>query len=194
MKIINAKKTKLYWIYYILAVFLFIGALIVAPVWNDTDLFFKNWGSKLLNILIAVAIFYYIIVYLFKKINSSKGAILILTIVEIVLLSLVALGSVLSQFKIINVSGPCQILGLALWLRGVIELVRAYYYRGFASKIKYSLVQLAIAIAMVTFGTYIFARPFISPTVMLWILVALLLVFGVYTLLYGISAKKTSKK
>lgn len=194
MKIIDAKKTRFYWVYFILAILLFLGALIVAPIWSGTDVFFKSWGAKLIDILIAVAIAYYIIVYLLKKVSSSKGAILILTIVEIVLLSLVALGSVLSQFKVINISGPCQVLGLALWLRGVIELVRAYYYRGFTSKIKYSLAQLAVAIAMVTFGTYIFARPIISSTTMLWILVALLIVFGVYTLLYGISAKKPSKK
>lgn len=194
MKILNARKSRLYWLYYILAVALTAGAIVLAPIWGSTDVFFKSWGSKIINILLAVAILYYVILYLFKKVRSSRGAVQILTAVEIVLLSLIALGCVLSQFRVINVSDPCQILGLALWLRGVIELVRAYYYRGSSSTIKYSLLQLAIAIAMVSFGVYIFARPFISRVAIQWILVCALLIFAVFTLLYGISAKPNKKK
>ena len=194
MKILNARKSRLYWLYYILAVALTAGAIVLAPIWGSTDVFFKSWGSKIINILLAVAILYYVILYLFKKVRSSRGAVQILTAVEIVLLSLIALGCVLSQFRVINVSDPCQILGLALWLRGVIELVRAYYYRGSSSTIKYSLLQLAIAIAMVSFGVYLFARPFISRVAIQWILVCALLIFAVFTLLYGISAKPNKKK
>ena len=67
MKIIDAKKTRFYWVYFILAILLFLGALIVAPIWSGTDVFFKSWGAKLIDILIAVAIAYYIIVYLLKR-------------------------------------------------------------------------------------------------------------------------------
>ncbi|MBR2295982.1 MAG: hypothetical protein IKA43_01080 [Clostridia bacterium] len=193
MKIINAKKTSFFWVYIVLSVLIAICALIVAPIWAKTDLFFKGWGAKLIDTLLAVAILYYVIIYLFRRVKSSSGAIQILIVVEIVLLSLIALGLLLSQFKIISISDPCQVLGVALWLRGTIELVRAYYYRGASSKMKYSLLSLAIAILMVSVGVYIFARPVLSRVSLQWVLVAFLLIASIYTLLYGISASPKRK-
>lgn len=191
------KLTKNYLACIILGVVCLIAALIFAPIWNFWESCpWKTWGMKIINILIAACIIYYLIAFLIKKIKGSgKRVIKVLTIVEFVLLSLIALGCIFTQFKLINVSGACQIFGLALWTRGVIELFRAYYYRS-DSKEVYPVWYLAISIAMVTFGTYCFAKPFIQDIVILWIFVIILLCLGILLLSLGFTSNrsKTSKK
>ena len=135
----------------------------------------------------------YLAFYLAKKIKApAKRAIKVLTIVEFTLLALIALGCIFTQFKIINVQGACQIFGLALWTRGAIEIFRAYYYRADSKEI-YPVWYLAISIALVSFGVWCFAKPFIQDIVILWLFVGLLFVSGVLLLVYGINSRQKKK-
>ena len=181
----------------ILGAICLLAALLFAPIWNFWDSCpWKTWGSQIINILIAFCIIAYLAFYLSKKVKGpAKRAIKVLTIVEFALLSLIALGCIFSQFKVINVQGACQIFGLALWTRGVIEVFRAYYYRS-DSKEVYPVWYLAISIVMLSFGVYCFAKPFIKDIVILWIFVTFLFVSGVLLLTFGInnSKKKSSVK
>jgi hypothetical protein len=172
-----------------------LAAILFAPIWNFwAKCPWKDWGTKIINILIAVLIICYLAFYLFKKIKKSgKRVIKVLTIVEFALLSLIALGCIFSQFKIINVNGACQIFALALWTRGSVELFRAYYYRA-DSKEVYPVWYLALSIAMVSIGAYCFAKPFISDIVILWIFVAFLLVLGLLLLVLGFNNLPKNKK
>ena len=175
-----------------------ISALLFAPIWNFWEKWpWKSWGMQILNILIAVVIICYLALYLFKKIkHTGKRVLQVLTIIEFVLLSLIALGCIFSQFNIINVKGACQIFGLALWARGCVEIFRAYYYRA-DSKEVYPVWYLAISITMITLGTYCFAKPFIQDIVILWIFVGILAVAGLLLLVLGLnnkSKKITTKK
>ena len=129
-----------------------------------------------------------------KKVKGpAKRAIKVLTIVEFAIFSLIALGCVFSQFKIINIKGACQIFGLALWTRGVIEIFRAYYYRA-DSKEVYPVWYLGLSIVMVTLGAYCFAKPFIQDIVILWIFVISLLLAGSLLLVLGITQIRNKKK
>ena len=140
--------------------------------------------------MIAACIILYLVLFLSKKIKGNgKRAIQVLTIVEFGLFSLIALGCVFSQFKVINIQGACQIFGLALWTRGTIEIFRAYYYRA-DSKEVYPLWYLGLSIVLITFGTWCFVKPFIQDVVILWIFVISLLVAGVLLLSYGINKRK----
>lgn len=171
-----------------------ITSLLFAPIWNFwKNCPWKNWGSQIINLLIAICIVLYLIYFLAKKVKGpSKRAIKVLTIVEFTILSLIALGCIFSQFKIINVQGACQIFGLALWTRGTTEIFRAYYYRA-DSKEVYPVWYLALSIAFVSFGVYCFAKPFIKDIVILWIFVAILFVLGVVLLSFGTNKRKTKK-
>ncbi len=193
-KKLNFKTTRNFWAYICFGVLAVIVAVILAPVWSDTDVFFKNWGSKIVNIMIAVAIIMYLIFFLAKKIKSySNSTILVLTVIEFVLLAIIALGCILSQFNVINIGGPCEILGLALWCRGTVELFRAYYYRR-ESSVYYPVWYVAIAVAMVTFGTYIFAKPFFHSTDIQWIFCGVTGVIGIFLIVYGIMVKPKKNK
>ena len=172
-----------------------LAALIFAPIWNFWEKCpWKTWGLQIVNLLIAAIVVSYLAIYLAKKLKrTKKRVILVLTIIEFVLLSLIALGCVFSQFKIINVNDAGQIFALALWIRGCVELFRAYYYRVDSTEV-YPVWYLAISIAMVTFGTYCFARPLITNSLILWLFVASLAVLGILLLASGFNGKNKAKK
>ena len=174
----------------ILGITFILASIIFAPIWSFwSSCPWGDWGIKIINILIAACIICYLAFYLAKKLTHGKRVIKVLTIVEFGILSLIALGCIFSQFKVINVQGACQIFGLALWTRGTIELFRAYYHRA-DSKEYYPVWYLAISIIMVTLGTWCFVKPFIQDIVILWIFVASLLILGLLLLVLGINQKK----
>lgn len=192
--IVKAKKTKLFWVYFVVALFVILGGVVLLPVWDNTDVFWKSWGSQIINIIIGACIIVYLLTFLLRKIlTRQKGVIMILTIVEFVVLSLVALGCILQQFQVINVGGACQILGLALWCRGVVECFRAYFHQS-GDKDKYPLYFLVIALAFVSFGTYMFAKPIFSDVEVLWVVSILIILVGLLLVTLGIMAKPNSKK
>ena len=172
-----------------------LASIIFAPVWDFWEKCpWRTWGNAILDILIALIIVAYLAFYVVKKIKTStRQVIRVLTIIEFVLLALVAIGCIFTQAKLIKVSGACQIFGLALWIRGTIELFRAYYHQA-DSKEKYPVWLLALSIFMVTFGTFAFAKPFISNLVILWVFVIALFLFGALLLVVGITTKKVRKK
>ena len=172
-----------------------LASILFAPIWDFWDKCpWKTWGHDIVNLLVATLIILYLALFLAKKIKApAKRVIKVLTIVEFALLALIALGCIFSQFKIINVSGACQIFSLALWIRGVVELFRAYYYRA-ESKEVYPVWYLGLSIVMVTFGAYCFAKPFIQDIVILWIFVISLLLAGSLLLVLGIVQIKNKKK
>ena len=178
----------------VLGIISLVMALLFAPIWDFWESCpWRTWGKQIINILIAICIICYLVLYLAKKVKGpAKRAIKVLTIVEFAVLSLIALGCVFSQFKVINVQGACQIFGLALWTRGAIEIFRAYYYRS-DSKEVYPVWYLAISIALVSLGVWCFAKPFIQDIVILWIFVSILFVSGVLLLALGISNSKKKK-
>lgn len=194
----NPKKTKFFWAYIVAGILLVVLAILFAPIWTNFGdwCFWKSWGTKIINLIIAAVLIAYLFGYLLKKvIHSGKGTTKILTIVEFVLLSLVALGCILSQFKVINVNGACKIFGLALWCRGVVEAVRGYFYRhNPESKVKYPLWYFCLVIAMITFGTYAFAKPFFTDTQLLWVFVVCMILAGVLFIVYGCMTKPKGTK
>lgn len=185
----SVKKTRFFWVYHFAGVFLILAAIVLAPFWANTSVFFANWGTRAVDIMISCGIFMYLFLFLAKKVKSSPNqTILILTVVEFVLLFVVALGGILSQFAILNIQGPSQIVALALWLRGSIEVVRAYYYRRDVA-ISYPIWYLLIAIGMISVGAYLFARPLIKTSTLLIIICAVALAMGIILIFTGTRAK-----
>lgn len=195
-KLFHPKKTKLFWLYIVLGIIGMLVGVMLMPIWDSAPdwVFWRNWGRQIINIIICVCIVLYLILFLLKKITKrANGVVKVLTIVEFVVLALIALGCILQQFKIINVGGACAILGLALWCRGAVEIFRAYYHQK-GNNERYPVWWLVVAILLVTFGTYIFARPIFEDITILWIFVILILLVSLILFIDGFLAKPAKKK
>lgn len=190
------KKTKLFWLFFVTGVLAILLGIMFMPIWQNAGdwVFWKDWGQNLVNIIIFACIVLYLCLFLVKKIRRrSNGVVKVLTIVEFVLMSLIALGCILQQFKVINIGGACAILGLALWCRGVVEIFRAYYHQH-GNNDRYPLWWLVCAIALVSVCAYLFAKPLFSDVTLIWIFAILLILAGIILFIDGFLAKPVSKK
>ena len=186
MKKISFKETPIFWIYITIGALAILGSIILAPFWQGTNVPFNSWGAALVNITMGVTICAYLILYLSKKLrNKSNSKIHLLTIIEFVVLAIIA---VCSFF----VNQPCLILGIILWSRGSIEVARAYSYKG--SGASYPAWYLIVAIGMITFGTYIIANPLFTALHVHWVIVGSLFILGALLIFYGIKVKPKAKK
>ena len=193
MKKMEVKPRKSYLLFILAGILLMVAAVLLCPIWAGTDLFFAGWGNGLVDLLIAVCLVLYLVNYLFPKLlKRGSGAIHVLSIVEFVLLALIALGCVLSHLAVFSVGDACSILGICLLCRGVVEIFRAYYHQR-GSKFTYPLWWLVVAIGMVVLGTYLFAKPIISDLHLLWGITILLLGYGLFLMIFGIRCKPAAK-
>ncbi len=193
-RILHPRTTKWFWTYIVLGILGLVAGILLMPVWPDWAPW-QDWGMKIVNMIICACIVLYLCLYLVNKIMSrSNSVVKVLTIIEFILLALIALGCVLQQFKVINIAnGACAILGLAMWCRGVVEVFRAYYHQK-GNNDRYPIWWLAIAICLVSFGVYLFAKPLFSDVVVLWIFVVLILLVSLILITDGILAKPASSK
>lgn len=151
-------------------------------------------GLKIVNIAIALMLVAYLALVLFPLLKHKRGTIQILTIVEFVLVCLIAVGLVLQQFKVFNIAGACKILGLVIWLRAIVELFRAYFYRGKDSSYKYAMWYFCLILALVTLGTYMFAKPFFSDQQVVLVLSIMSFVVAIALIVLGIVYIPKKKK
>ena len=196
-KIINTQKSKLFWLYIVVGILFVLTGIILAPFWIDIDkdLFFAPWGHSIVKFVISGLILLYVGGFLIKKIvkGEGNGVIKVLIIIETALLLLIALGGILSQFNVLKVNNAGQILGLALWLRGTIEVFRAYYFKN-GTEAKYPVWWLVIAIVFISIGVAMFITNFLSNVTILWILVSIILILGVISIVVGFIKKPNKTK
>lgn len=192
-KIINTKKTPLFWAYIAIGAVVVAVSVLLMPFWlNATpNAFFATWGYRFVQVIIAIIVLLYACLYLLKKImKRSNGVVKILSIIEFAVLILVALGLVLSQLAVFALDAS-HIIALVLWMRGVVEIFRAFY--GNKSNEKYPVSKLAIAVILATIGAYFFASGFVTNTYVLWVVTIFGVIFGLITFLLGFY-KKPAKK
>ncbi len=175
-------------VYFVCAALLLILGLLLVP-----NFILEHLGYDILNYILAAAILIYLFGYLVHKMRYVRSTLLFLTIVEFVLLFLVALGLVLQQFNIVKVQEPCQILGLALALRGIVEMFRAYYHQ-MGSNARYPLAQFIVNLIILIFGVYIFARPFIGRADLVWVMVVVCFVGAILCLVLGIMTMQSRRR
>lgn len=194
----NPKKTKLFWGYWILAVILLVLGIFLMPIWSKQDVFWNNWWRTGVYLFIALIICLYLFTFLVKKVRSGgNGTVKVLTIIEFILLGIIGLACIFIAIPSIRASLPaittdaCRIIGLAFYLRGVVEIFRAYYNH---DKSNYPVWWLIIVIAFVTIGVWMFLQPFFSNITIAWILAVLVLIFAVIFLIDGFLAKPNSKR
>ncbi len=164
------RKTSFFWLYFIFGALGLTLGVFLLPVWDGTSVFWKSWGRAAVSFIMFAAILLYIVLFLVKQFAVERREIIrILVVVEIVVFSLVALGCLLNEFKVINVGGPCVILGMALWIRGVIINIKGYLYRHTREERRYTVADLAVAIFLITFGTILMVRPLFTEYHLIWV-------------------------
>ncbi|MDE5546128.1 MAG: hypothetical protein K2I88_01555 [Anaeroplasmataceae bacterium] len=195
--ILHPTKTKWFWVYIVFGVLGFILGIMLMPVWSGCPdwVFWKSWGTRIINMIICACIILYLCLFLVKKILArSNSVVKVLTIIEFALLALIALGCVLQQFKVINITnGACAILGLAMWCRGTVEIFRAYYHQR-GNNDRYPVWWLVIAVALVSFGVYFYIKPPFQDIVILWIFVVFILLISLILFIDGFLAKPATRK
>ena len=193
-KIVNSEKTKYFWALIVVGAILIPLGVLFMPFWEKTGAIFSSWGAEFVRLVIAAIIVFYLIFYLVKKVKHARyQAIVILTMIEFVLLAVIAIGCVFTQFVPIQGLDACRILGIALWCRGSVEVFRSYYYKQ-DSSYEYSLWNVVLAIAMITFGTFIFAKPIFDDTLLQWIFSIFMVVCGLAFVILGIIRKPKKVK
>ncbi len=149
-------------------------------------------GETILDYVVAFVLLVYLFSYLVRKLSHARGAILVLTVVEFVVILLIALGLVLKQLKVFNVGDTCQIVGLVVWLRGVVCLVRGYFVSTAEARRKYSLLLFFGYIALVTVGAWLFFAPIIKDATLA--LTLCIIAFVVFAVLLVLAIKYWPKK
>ncbi len=195
-KIISFRKTKLFWIYFIVAALFIVGFVFLAPFWNGVDVPWKDWGSKIIYCIMALFLTLYLIFYLLKQVQKRKIAVVYtLQLVEFILLAILDVLCVVSQFVQVlpEFFTPSRILGIALFLRGVVGLFHGYFYDAHGDK-KYPLWQFCVDIVLLSFGVFFMSTDLISSLVILWIFVSVLLLLGIFSIVLGIMSKPQGKK
>lgn len=190
-KRIDIKPTRYFWCYWLVGLVCLLLGVALIPSWAETGVFWRNIGARALDILLAVALFAYIFFYLVRE-ASREGvtSVRILLIVEIAILALIGVGCILKQFRIINIGGVAATVGAVIWLRGVVLNLRAYLYKS------YSVLHLALAVALITMGAVLVVRPLFSDLTMLWLVAVVLMALGIVLIAVGTKAKpkKAGKK
>lgn len=140
-------------------------------------------SGNVLDILLAITLVAYLVIFLFDKLKRTKGAIFVLTIIEFVLISVLAIGLVFQQFKLISISSVCQSIGLVLWLRGVVMAVGMYLASLAAKKPQSNLPRFILSIVLISVGALLFASPIIADNILEWVLCISFFIYAVIFLL-----------
>lgn len=195
------KNNKLFWLYIVAGIIVSIISILLVPLWKLVEWApWKNWSSTLINLIICLFLSLYLFGFLIKKVISKQNKVVkILTIVEFSILLLIdislLLGQWISALNIIPIVGVCRITGLALWLRGVVEIIRAYLFKKSSNNEEiYPIWWLFIVIAFVSFGVLMMSNSFISDVTIIWIFDVILLAIGILMIVYGLYSKPKSKR
>lgn len=133
-------------------------------------------GQRVLDIFVAIGLLAYLALYLFGRLRRTRGTSLVLTAIEFFVILLIAVGLVLKQLQIFSLGETCQILGVVIWLRGIVSLLSHYFTSYQTQRKKRSLLFFLLYLVLVTLGTYLFAKPLFTNETVLWILSIALIV------------------
>ena len=144
-------------------------------------------GNTILLIVIGVILLIYVYYYLLVKVaKKSSGVVLILTLIEMIVLTIVAVTCILSDvLNMTIITEGVQILGLAFWIRGVVESFRAYYYRG-STTTKYPVYKVFLNVTLITVGTWFFISSIVSNAILVWSLAVVFVIASIALIIWGI--------
>ncbi len=193
-------KTKWFWLYFVVAAIAAMLSLFLLPIWEKTTLFFRYWSIGAVEIILALLVVAYILMYLTRGLSSEDlpktRQLAAVKIAEIAALVVLIVFCIIEHFGLVDFVGPCFVIGCVLYLRGLVQGIKGYLYTH-KKKERYSVLQLIFSFIAITLGTILIIHPFsgegfmwiISITV--WISTALLIVFGMLSIPTKANATET---
>ena len=162
------------------------SGIILIP--NITD-----YGEFILAFIISALILVYVYYYLLLKIvKTSRGTVLILTLIEMILLTLIAVSSIIGKFASLPyLDDSNKIIGLVFWLIGLIESLRSYYYYESYNH-SYPIYKLIVNLTFITLGTWFFVTSYEFNIVLIWAISILLFILSIVLIIKGILKIKNS--
>lgn len=138
-------------------------------------------AKDILHLLVAVVLGIYIVFALFPLVARYRGVPQLFVFVEIVLLALTMVALVFAQVNVPFFSSlqVCSVVGLAIWLRGAVEIVRAYVLKGVEGQKKTPLWALCLLILLCALGVWQMANPTIEDKHFLFVIGGISLVMAV---------------
>lgn len=150
-------------------------------------------GVYSLNLLIALSVTVYFLVYLHDKLKRTRGAIFLITVIECAVYLLVVIDLILEQFRLFDVLNACRALGIILWARGTASTIGMYISAIKSNRRKDNLLGFMFRILLISVGMYLFAHPLLTPLFLNWAICILFflsaLAFGGLALLFAPSKK-----
>lgn len=189
------KGKKFFWMFFILGIATLLLGVALLPVWQDTDLPWKDLGNKLFSLIFAAIILVYILGFLIKQvIREKKVAVKILTVFEAGFFFAVALGSIMQYLSLVKIGGPCTIVGAAVWSRGFVYIVKAYLCKHDETD-KYPLWMLIVSVGLVTLGSIMMTEEIFTLDIVVWFASCVLILTSIIFIIFGfISKPKLSKE
>ena len=66
-RLFNTKKSPLFWAYFVIGVVVTAVSVALMPFWQNTNVFFSDWGVRFIKIVIAVMVLAYTFLFLLKR-------------------------------------------------------------------------------------------------------------------------------
>lgn len=150
------------WIFTLITCIL-LALLAVVMLLGAFELKGFSLAGDILHLLAAVILALYIVFVLFPLVARYRGTVQVFVGVEVLLLVLAVVALAFAQLNVPFFSAlqVCSVVGLAMWLRGAVEIVHAYTLQG-RDGAKKPLWQLCLYILLCALGVWQIARPTIA--------------------------------
>lgn len=127
-------------------------------------------SSVCIDILLALALVAYLLLFLLDKLRTTRGTVFALTVIEFAVLALMVILLIIQQFSAAHIASVCQAVGIVLWLRGIVMTATLYISALYTKKPRTNLTELAISLLLVTLGAVLFAGNFITDLFLEWLI------------------------
>lgn len=155
----------------------------VLMVLDGLDVGGLHIGDRLIHLLAAIALVIYVVFALFPLVMRYRGVLRGFVIGEVTILLVTALAQLFTEWvnvPLISSMQVCSVLGLAMWLRGVVQTVRAYLSGvGEGAEPRIPLWKLLLYVLLSTLGVWQLAAPSIADKTFILVIGLLAGVMGV---------------
>ena len=146
----------------------------------------SNLGENILYLFVGFSILIYTYgLLLIKRVVKAKGTIYVISLTETILLTMIALFSIINFFVDMNiVSNASIIMGIAILMRSVTEVIVAYYIT--KENKTYSLSRTLVNILLTILGTMFIASSTMTNNILIYAFSAIFVVSSVATIVMGV--------
>lgn len=152
-----------------------------------------SMGENILYLFVGFSVLTYTYgLLLIKRAMKAKGTVYVLSLIEIVLLTMLSIFSIINFFIDMNIINNASIImGLAILIRCIIEVIVAYYIT--KDDETYSLSKTIVNILLTIVGTMFIASSTLTNNILIYVFSAIFVVLSVATIVMGVVNLKNKK-